>query len=65
MKHGESNLKTPITIWYRQKWEHNHIQNGHSELDKPAGINAEQRKNWENVVWKKKYGYLEDGKVIE
>jgi len=54
-----------VTLWYKQKLEYNHLENGWSEEDRPVGKFAEQRKSWSSGIWKRKHGYLIDGKVVE
>ena len=54
-----------ITIWRRwdeqlKKREHNHIEQGKAEGDKPVG-----NKHWEKGKWQKSYGKLINGVVIE
>jgi len=58
-------MKKKITVWYRQKWEHNHIEDGHVELKSPTPMCKEQEKSWKRETWKKKHAHLVDGKVVE
>jgi len=60
----------PITVWEKfskkkQKYEHNHIEDGHLTGDTPIARTEEQKKEWDNTYWRKKFGYLKDGKVVE
>ena len=57
--------KEPITTWYKQKFEYNHYESGHSEAEKPKAHYPEQEKSWGNEVWKRKHAYLVNGKVVE
>jgi len=59
-----------ITIWERLNvkeniFEHNHINEGWSGLEAPLPKNQKQAKNWKGAKWKKKYGYLQEHRVVE
>ena len=59
-----------ITIWYRfnhkkEVFEHNHIEEGWSALEVPLPKSETQKKGWKGATWKKKFGFLQEGKVIE
>jgi len=59
-----------VTIWKRlnhkkKKFEFNHIEEGWSGLEAPLPKSENQAKNWKGATWKKNYGFLHDGKVIE
>ena len=63
-------MRKKITIWerlhpdeYGNYYEHNHIEDGWVDDDKPVG-NEEQTKSWANHSWRKKFGYLDDGHVV-
>jgi len=53
-----------VTSWEtwsekHQAWEHNHLEDGYSELDVPVG-DPGQTKAWKQKKWKKTFGYLND-----
>jgi hypothetical protein len=57
-----------VTIWDRiVKIEHNHIESGWVEGDKPQPLSPDftKQENWDKSQWIKRHGYLVDGKVIE
>jgi hypothetical protein len=63
----------PVTIWERWykkpepgKYEHNHIEDGHSDRDFPKAITKEQHNSWIKADgWKSTHCYLdENNKVI-
>ena len=66
----ETIVMQSITIWKRfnekkQKYEHNHIEDGYLTEDTPIARSDEQVKAWDNSYWRKKFRYLKDGKVVE
>lgn len=52
----------PVTMWYRRNeegiFEFNHIQNYHTDDDKPAANFDNQKKAWKNGTWRKAFAYL-------
>ena len=63
----------PITVWERWynkpapgRYEHNHIEGGHSDRDVPRAIIQEQHNSWINADgWKATFCYLDaDNKVV-
>jgi len=60
----------PITVWskYNKKknrYEHNHIEDGHRIGDAPVARSEEQVKAWSNSSWRKKLAYLKGSRVVE
>jgi len=58
----------PITVWRKfnvetQRWEHNHIENGHVVANKPTGT-AHQTKAWEKSTWMFEHKHLNDQEVV-
>lgn len=59
-----------ITIWEREIgegfYQHNHIENGWQDGDKPIPLKDEfvNQKAWVKYSWKKYFGYLINGKVV-
>ncbi len=59
----------PVTVWKKfnvksQKWDHNHIEDGHVSGNKPIG-NTTQTKNWDEGTWIYEQLYItKDYKVI-
>lgn len=68
-ENGFTMLK-PITVWKKfnvktQKWDHNHIEDGHVFGNKPIGKFPEQTKKWRNNIWICNHRHLDiDGKVV-
>ena len=63
-------MKKPITIWekYNQKkgrYEHNHIEDGHVNGDVPLARTEDQKTAWDNTYWRRKFGYIENGKTTQ
>jgi hypothetical protein len=59
-----------VTIWHRlnikkKEFEFNHIEEGWSGLEAPLPKSEKQAKKWKGATWKKQYGFLQNGKVIE
>lgn len=57
-----------ITVWERfnqesQQWEHNHIEDGHIEGEKPVGTES-QTKGWSKGTWTREHKHLDNNKVI-
>jgi hypothetical protein len=57
--------KKPVTIWQRwnkdkQRYEHNHIEDGHMHTFRPVPQSAEQRKAWEHAQWNRKWAYMDE-----
>lgn len=65
-----------ITIWRRlvnkknaktgekwQVWEHNHIEDGWVETEKPVPKTPEQKISWDSAKWTREYGHLIDAVV--
>lgn len=60
--------KKPVTVWLRfdtkkQKWKHNHIEDGHVYPAKPIAKSDNQLDQWKNARWKKEYRHMIDGVV--
>lgn len=58
----------PITCWDKldkgtDKFEFNHIENGHTQEWKPTPKSDFQRQHWINQAWRREYAYLIDGVV--
>lgn len=59
-----------VTLWSRfnhkkKEFEHNHIEGGWSGLEAPLPKSQSQAKDWKGATWKKHYGFLKEGRVIE
>lgn len=57
-----------ITCWsrYNQKsrqYEHNHIEDGHTNAVAPEPKNSFQKSAWSNAKWKAEKGFLINGVV--
>ena len=57
-----------VTIWERynkriKDFEHNHIEDGFNDCDKPTAISKFQEGMWRNAIWRKSLGSLVDGCV--
>ncbi len=58
-----------VTVWERfnrasLKYDHNHIEDGWVETETPTPKKPVQEKLWKKETWRKKKGYLEEGKVV-
>jgi len=58
-----------ITVWERysdshKAWEHNHIENGHTESDSPKSHTKDQARGWKGAKWKATHAHLDDNNVI-
>ena len=61
--------REPITVWKRfnvdaQRGGHNHIENGHSQSNKPTGT-PEQTASWAKSTWIKEHKYLEGVRIVD
>ena len=66
--------RKPIAIWERyyratetapSRYEHNHIEDGHTELDYPKPMCNEQMKAWYGADgWRKTHAYLDEGNHV-
>ena len=55
-------LNKPVTGWYLGgKW--NHLADGHASTSSPTPSHPSQ-KGWAGLKWKKKLGWLQNGKVL-
>ena len=57
-----------ITVWKKfnekgQRWEHNHIEDGHIIAARPTGT-EEQTNAWSKGTWMFFHKYLDDNQVI-
>lgn len=54
----------PITVWYRGnadgRFEHNHIEDGHSEELVPKALFPQQAKAWCNEHWIGEHAWLDE-----
>jgi len=67
-------IRKPITVWERyykatkttsSRYEHNHIEDGHTELDCHKPICKEQMKAWYGAdSWRMTYAYLDENYVV-
>jgi hypothetical protein len=62
--------RKPVTIWERynpkkKRYELNHIEDGHWNGSTPPARSNEQKVKWKGAYWRKKFGYLADGKVVD
>lgn len=60
----------PVTVWERwnkekQKYEHNHIEDGHLFGDTPVAKSKSQKKSWEYAYWRKKWAYMIGSKIVK
>jgi hypothetical protein len=58
-----------ITAWQRfypttNTWQHNHIQDGHTELNAPIAVSDTQIAAWKNATWRKCRAYLIKNKIV-
>lgn len=61
--------KKPITIWERynykkEKFEHNHIEDHHLNIENPIPKSDEQAKSWEGAIWRRSWGFLDGSTVL-
>jgi len=71
MKKGDEE----VTIWKRKneegEWQHNHIEKGwnYNPIPDPIANTEKERKKqtnaWKNMKWRRSWGYIKDGKVVE
>lgn len=67
----------PITVWRSQEitdgvkvWVHHHIEDGHSDSDKPIvlkdedGEDYKDQKGWKKMIWEKEWCYLQNNVVV-
>lgn len=67
----------PVTIWYSQEtidkikvWVYHHLEDGHSDADKPIVLKDENdvefksQHGWKGLAWKKELCYLQNNVVI-
>lgn len=59
----------PITVWFSwnekaKKFEHHHIEDGHSNQDIPVMFSSAQQ-SWVKQKWEKKWQFLDqDSKIV-
>jgi len=59
----------PITVWERysdshKAWEHNHIEDGHSDKDIPLAHTKDQGRGWKGGKWRKVHAHLTETNVV-
>jgi hypothetical protein len=59
----------PVTLWSRHKtktglFEHNHLEDGHSESNAPNPISEQQKASWGNGKWEKRHGWMYPGGMV-
>lgn len=58
-----------ITVWERyneahKDWEHNHIEDGHTESNTPKSHTKDQARGWTGAEWKPTHAHLDDDSVV-
>ena len=58
-----------ITVWERyndshKAWEHNHIEDGHTDNDSPKSHTKDQAHGWKGSKWQATHAHLDDDNVI-
>ena len=58
-----------ITVWKKLNnttkiFEHNHIEDGHMNGDKPIGKYPNQTKGWSSETWYKIFAFLDENNKI-
>lgn len=57
---------TNVTLWYvvtKDGLKYNHLEDGHSENDKPTP-KFDAQKSWAGQEWKKKFGNLTNENIV-
>ncbi len=59
----------PITVWERYSeshwaWEHNHIEDGHTESDIPLAHNKDQANAWKKGKWNAIHAHLDENNIV-
>lgn len=63
----------PITIWLMwvedkerktAEWQHNHIEDGHSDREAPFAHSSWQVKRWTGQKWQRKHAHLNSHGVV-
>jgi len=57
----------PVTVWFRlshktNRYEHNHIEDGHIVAGEPTPLNDYQKKAWSGCKWEYAHRFITDEK---